>query len=132
MDIVIPADGQKTVIGALNGYALGANASGQIPSDPVPDGFFRVLPAGGFDRDIVTTVPTIIIESFDIDEDTASTRLGTAIGHLQADGRGGMLGGVVCYGVRLISMPSSLPMPSLPTHHRYTVTISAALRGSVA
>lgn len=127
-EVIVPADGQLAVITALNQRYAG-EASGQIPN-PVPAHFFRVLPAGGFDRDIVTTVPTVIVESWSDDEDDASKRGMEALGYLLADGRGGSLGGVTCYGVRVISLPSSLPMESLPTHHRYSATISAALRGA--
>jgi hypothetical protein len=117
------------VITAL-GAVFPGEVSGQIPN-PAPDRFFRVLPVGGFDRDLVTTVPTVVVESFGVDENEASQRAMLALGHLLADGRGGSLGGIVCYEVRVISLPSSLPLETLPNHHRYSSTISAALHGSV-
>jgi hypothetical protein len=129
MEVIFPADGELAVIDALLDRFPG-EASGQIPK-PVPDRFFRVLAVGGFDRDIVTGVPTVVVESFSVDQDEASQRAMTALGYLLADGRGGSLGGVVCYGVRVISFPSNLPLESLPNHHRYSATISAALHGVV-
>ncbi len=132
MDTIIPADGQKLVIEELNARAGSPpNAAGRIPDDPLPDAFIRILPAGGFDRDIVTTVPTIIIESFALDDDTAATNLNDALAAMGAAARAGSMAGTQCYVVRFISMPSSLPMESLPTHTRYTATISAALRSTV-
>lgn len=129
MDVIVPADGALAVIEALNARYAG-EASGRIP-DPPPDQFFRVVPVGGFDRDLLTTVPMLTVESFAIDEAAAVQRAMGALGYLLADGRSGSLGGVVCYEVRVVSLPASLPMESLPTHFRYTTTISAALRGAV-
>lgn len=129
VDVIVPADGELAVTDALNARYTG-EASGVIP-DPVPEHFFRVLSAGGFDRDIVTTSQLVIVESWARDKDDAVKRAMGALGYLLADGRSGSLGGVVCYGVNVVSMPANLPMQSLPTHFRYTFTISADLRGSV-
>lgn len=128
-EVIVPADGQKAVIAELN-YLHAGSASGKIPK-PVPDLFYRVLPAGGFDRDLVTTVPNVIVESWGLDADEASDRILEAIAYLQRASYGGSLGGIVCYEVRVISLPSSLPSSTMPDHHRYSATISAALRSAV-
>jgi hypothetical protein len=132
VEVIVPADGELAVINALaqsGRFPADGEVSGRIPN-PVLDKFFRVRAVGGGGGTLVSTIPMLVVESFARKQGDAVERAMLALGYLLADGRGGMLGGIPCYGVRVVSMPANLPMESLTSHFRYSLTISVSLRGA--
>lgn len=127
-EVIVPADGELAVIRALSQPGRFSGVSGAVPN-PAPDTFFRIEQVGGFTRNLVTSSCTVVVESFSRDRAEALTRCNLAVAYLQADARAGELGGVTCYGVSA-GLPGNLPLLTLPSHFRYSATVSVDLRGS--
>ncbi|SJM55234.1 hypothetical protein CZ674_04515 [Agrococcus casei LMG 22410] len=99
----------------------------RVPN-PLLEEFGRIVSTGGTSRDLVTDSATLALEGFATTEGRARRISAEMIAHLQAAGRAGSLGGVPCYGVRVVALPANLPMPSVPTRYRFTATVTADLR----
>lgn len=133
-EVIVGADPELAAITELDAGLPGVgqsvvDVSGSVPN-PVPSKFIRVVAAGGTQRDLVTDSPTLIVEAFAVRKVDAVRLALDAKAVLVAAGRAGVMGGVTCYRVRVISLPQNLPLPSLPGHHRYTFMVSADLRGT--
>ncbi|WIC89436.1 tail terminator [Microbacterium phage BAjuniper] len=125
MQLIVPNDAEQAVIDQLADYEVGTGLATDKPL------FARVLAVGGGERDLVTDEPMLTIEVFAKLESTAAQTANLFLALLQAAARAGRLGGVPCYGLRVVSLPQNYPLPSVPTHKRYITTIAPALRRSV-
>lgn len=122
--IYVPADAEQAVIDELPGLGVGTT----VPDNP-PDSFIRVVQAGGTQINEVTDEFLVTLEAFAGTETEASTLLSEAIGRIDHAARDrGQLGGETCYGTRAATTPQNFPMPSLPAHRRYLVTLAVRLR----
>lgn len=122
------ADDEVALVGELTAR-LTVHVGTRIPK-PRPAEFVRVISTGGGERDLVSDEATLVVEGFAESETGARRLCALAVAHAQAAGRAGSLGGVTCYGVRLVARPANLPMPSVPDRFRFTATIAADLRRS--
>ena len=125
-ELLIPSDDEVALVTGLSAR-MDVHVGTRIPN-PRPEEFIRVVSAGGAERDLVSDSFTLTVEGFAATEGRARFLCASAIAHAQAAGREGRLGGVVCYGVGVASLPANLPMPSVPDRFRYSATITAALR----
>jgi len=125
MQLIVPNDAEQAVIDQLSDYVVGTGLDTERPL------FARVLSVGGGQRDLVTDEPLLTLEVFAKLESTASQTANLFVAILQQAAREGRLGGVPCYGLRVVSLPQNYPLPSVPTHKRYITTIAPALRRSV-
>jgi len=125
--LLIPVDAEQAVIDELTpAYTIGTS----IP-DPKPDLFLRVIAVGGTSRDLVTDRPILTLEAFALKESDASDALGYALGLLGLAARNGRIGVETAYGLEVAGLPQNNPLPSVPSHVRYTATIVPALRRRV-
>lgn len=129
-DLLVPEDDEVAVVGELTAR-MSLHVGTRVPPRKVPGEFVRVVSLGGVERDLVSDSFSLAIEGFAESEGRARKLCALAVAHLQAAGRAGVLGGVVCYGVEAAGLPGNLPLPTLPTHFRYTATIVAHLRRDV-
>jgi len=125
-ELLVPADDEVAAVDELNAR-MPVPVGTRVPN-PKPPEFGRIVATGGAERDLVTDGATLALEGFAETETRARRICAEMIAHLQAAGRAGTVGGVACYGVRAVSLPANLPMPSVPTHYRFTATVSADLR----
>ncbi|MFJ6532482.1 hypothetical protein [Microbacterium sp. NPDC091662] len=125
-ELLVPADDEVALVDELKSR-LGGQVGTAVPN-PTPDEFVRVLSVGGVERDLVSDTFRLVVEGFALTEGRARQLCALAIAHAQAAGRARSLGGVPCYGVGVEGLPGNLPLPTLPTHYRYTATITADLR----
>lgn len=125
MQLIVPNDAEQAVIDQLADYEVGTG----LDTDKAL--FARVLQTGGAQRDLVTDEPILTLEVFAKLESTAAQTANLFVAILQQAAREGRLGGVPCYGLRVVSLPQNYPLPSVPTHKRYVTTIAPALRRSV-
>ncbi|QTV79485.1 hypothetical protein [Microbacterium sp. NIBRBAC000506063] len=139
MELLVPADVEVAALAELStmlpgngfpGVTSAAEALGtKIPTaDPKPAEFGRVLTTGGAGRDLVTDTPTLILEGYAVTEQRARDLCALMVAIVEAAARAGSLGGVTCYAARVGSLPSNLPHPQVPTHFRFTATVSVDLR----
>ncbi|KAA9133759.1 hypothetical protein [Microbacterium caowuchunii] len=126
VEILVPADDEVAVVDELKAR-MEPRVGTKIPN-PRPAEFLRVLNVGGVERDLVSDSPTLTIEAFAENETRARRLCALAVAYLQAAGRRGSLGGVTCYGVRIVALPANLPMPTVPDRSRFTATVSLDLR----
>ena len=122
--LLLPADVEQAIITALSPFYT---ISTSIP-DHKPPLFFRVVATGGSERDIVTDSPIVVLEAFALRESQARDAIDMALARLQLAARKGNLGGETCYGMEVAALPQNFPLPSVPTHKRYILTIAPALR----
>ena len=132
-ELLIPVDVELTVKRELDASLVGTRFAGakvgtKIPQEPKPPMFVRVLATGGASRDLVTDEPTFVVEGYAVDETTAHDLTAYAVAVLERAARVGTLGGETCHTVRVASLPQNYPHPTVNTHFRFTVTVSAALR----
>ncbi|WP_449865913.1 hypothetical protein [Microbacterium arabinogalactanolyticum] len=141
MEILIPADVEVATLDELSvvlpahgftGVTKDAGRLGtKIPTGtPKPPEFGRVLASGGFSRDLVTDTWTLILEGYATSEQRARDLCALMVGGVGAAARAGALGGIPCYRANTASLPANLPQPNVPTHFRFTATISVDLRRS--
>lgn len=141
MEILVPADPESAVLAELSavlplhgfaGVTMGAKRLGtKIPtSTPKPSEFGRVMATGGPARDLVADSPTLVLEGYALTEQKARDLCALMVAVVQRAARAGSLGGVPCYGARVASLPGNLPHPQVPTHFRFTATVSVDLRRS--
>lgn len=109
-------------------FLSGMPVSTDLPKDPKPPGFVRVVRTGGAERDMVTDEATCTVECFSESETTASRLAALSRAALSAAARDGRMGNATCYGAQILAAPANLPHPDVPTHHRYTFTMSVELR----
>lgn len=136
VELLVGADVEVAVVRELSSVfeARGvlAHVGTRIPvSDPKPPAFVRVLAVGGASRDLVTDSPSVAVECFAVDEGDAERLAARARAVLEAAGRSGLMGAEVCYLAQSWSLPQNLPKLSVPTHHRFTFTMSMDLRKRV-
>ncbi len=130
-DLLIPADAEAALVAELNdgmptlGYA--GPWGTRIPLTR-PREFGRVVAVGGAGRNLVTDSPTATIEAFADTETRAQRMCAHAVAVVQRAARAGVLGSTTCYAARVVSLPSNLPMPSVPDRFRFTATVSLDLR----
>lgn len=125
-EVLISADDEVAVVTELNAR-MTVKWGTKIPNPRIAE-FGRVVSVGGSDRDLVTDSATLTIEGFATGETRAREVCALGVAHLQAAARDGVVGGVPCYGVRAVSRPANLPMPSVPDRFRFTATVSVDLR----
>lgn len=131
-------DGEKAVIRELNAALVGSAFAGvrvgtKIPmASPKPARFVRVVAAGGDERDVVADEVMLVVDAFSSDEQEARDLAAFTLAVLQRAGRVGALGGETCYGVSTVGMPANNPLDLVPTHFRFTYTVSAGLRRASA
>lgn len=107
----------------------GTPAGTRIPDEPKPDDFIRVTRVGGVRRDLVNDLHTLVVEAFSTREKRAERLCALGVGILEAAARDGWIGSVIAPGrFGIFALPANLPDPAVPTHYRYTSTISATLR----
>ena len=123
-ELLLPADVEQAVITHLSPFWP---ISTKIP-ETKPDLFFRVVATGGSQRDLVTDSPIVVLEAFAVRETVARDAINEALARLQLAARQGNIGGVTCYGLAVAALPQNYPLPSVPTHKRYILTIAPALR----
>lgn len=139
-ELLVPADAEVAVIAELSdvlttrgypGVTLGQSTiATKIPTrSPKPARFVRVVGAGGANRDLVTDTHTIAVEGYDEDEQGARDLTALCVAVLEAAARTGTLGGLPCYSAAG-GVPANLPHPDVPTHYRFTSTLTVALRRS--
>lgn len=127
MDLLTPVDPEQAIIDELStSYAIGTS----IP-EPKPDVFLRVVSVGGIQRDLVTDSFTIVLEAFAFRETDAHDALADALAKLQLAARNGRIGTATCYGLDVVALPQNYPLPSVPSHKRYLITITPAFRRRV-
>ena len=126
MQLIVPNDAEQALIDELAAYDVAT-----IIPETKPPLFVRVLSVGGTQRDLVTDTPTMTVEVFATLGSTASATANLLLALLQAAARRGSIGGITCYGLQVVSLPQNYPMPSVPTHQRYIMTIAPAFRRSV-
>lgn len=136
-ELLIPVDAELAVKRELDASLVGgvfadARVGTKIPGEPKPPRFVRVISVGGAQRDLVTDEPRLTVEAFCVDEGDARDLAALCVAVLQRAGRVGTLGGATCFGVSVAGLPANLPHPTVTTHFRYTVTVSAALRRTAA
>lgn len=122
--LLLPADVEQAIITELSPFWPIATV---IP-DTKPSIFFRVVATGGSERDLVTDAPIVVLEAFAKRESQARDAINMALARLQLAARKGNLGGETCYGLAVAALPQNYPLPSVPTHKRYILTIAPALR----
>lgn len=136
-EVLVDADGEMGILDELSaqlpprGWAL-TKAAGtigtKIPTTSVkPAEFIRVLAPGGSGRDLVTAQHTLVIEAYSTKEQRARDLCALAAALVVAAARAGSLGGLTCYRASS-TVPGNLPHPDVPTHVRFTSTISVDLR----
>lgn len=141
MELLIPADPEVAALAELSsmlpmhgfpGVTTSAKRLGtKLPTGtPKPPEFGRVLTTGGPERDLVTDSPTIVLEGYALTEQRARDLCALMVAVVQRAARAGTLGGNPCYGARVASLPGNLPHPQVPTHFRFTATVSVDLRRS--
>jgi len=130
-ELLIPADDEVALVAGLK-PVLGVQVGTRIPPGKVPKEFVRIVSLGGSPRDLVSDTFRLAVEAFADTEGRARALCALAVAHAEAAGRSGSLGGVTCYDVAAEGLPGNLPLPSLPTHFRYTATVAAALRRASA
>lgn len=132
-ETLVPADAQLAAVDELNGVDHDAEywapAGTRIPN-PKTGEWLRVLSVGGSERDLVTDGHRLVVEAYSANETRSQRICAFAVARLQAAARGGMLGGVPCYGVSVEAVPANLPLPSVPDRVRHTATVTASLRRS--
>ncbi len=129
-EVLVPADDEAALVRELTAR-LEQRVGTSIPI-PRPREFLRVLNVGGTGRDLVSDSPMLTIEGFAATEDRARQLCALAVAHAEAAARAGSLGGITCYGLRIVGSPANLPMQSVPDRHRYSATIQTDLRRVVA
>lgn len=126
--LVVPVDVEQALIDELSPqYTIGTG----FPPDPMPDLFLRVVAVGGFQRDLVTDKPTVVLEAFAKLETQARDALVDALARVELAVRKGKLGNEVAYTLEIAGLPQNLPLLSVPTHKRYLTTIAPAIRRRV-
>ena len=135
--MLVPPDAEAAITAELTDGLAAAGLppvpiASQLPAEPLPGSFLRVLAAGGLDRDPVTDQPTLIVECYSDDPAIAARTAILARGVLMTAAGVGMLGGTPCYGVRLVEGTVNLPNDDVPDRVRYAFTISTDLRMAVA
>lgn len=141
MDLLVPADAEVAALAELStelsahGFAGVARAAGTLGTKlptvtPKPAEFGRVLATGGVPRDLVTDSATLVLEGYAVKEQRARDLCALMLAIVERAARAGSLGGVTVYRVASASLPANLPHPQVPTHFRFTATISADLRRS--
>lgn len=131
MQVLVPNDAEQAVIDHLNPHSPGIIGTG-VPPSPLPPQFVRVVQVGGAQRDLVTDSPTLSLEVFDRDSESDARELAELfLGIIQSAPLSGFLGSVPCYRVQVVALPQNYPMPSVPTHFRYIMTIAPDLRRRV-
>lgn len=131
-ELLIPADAELAVMREFRAALVGSRFSSATVGTKIPltkpAQFVRVVATGGTERDLVTDSPLLTLEAFCVEEGDARDLAALLVAFLQRAGRAGVLGGATCFGVEVAGLPSNLPHPDVPTHFRYTATVSAALR----
>lgn len=141
MEILLPADPEVAALTELStmlpahGFPAVTMAAGSLGTklptvDPKPAEFGRLFTSGGPPRDLVTDRPTLVVEGYATKEQRARDLCAFMVAIIEAAGRGGTLGGAVCYRAVAVSLPANLPHPQLPGHFRFTAMISVDLRRS--
>lgn len=135
-ETLVPADAEAAVVAELNSRlpALGFSVPVRttIPGGTKPTSWVRVLAVGGTARDLVGDLVTLVIEGWSTQEVTARQLCASAVAAIEAAGRDGLIGDIPSGLVRTAGFPANLPDPNLTTHRRYSATITAGLRRSVA
>ena len=131
-EVLVASDAQLAVVNELNARSVGtdyadANAGTRIPN-PKRAEWLRVLSVGGAERDLVSDEHLLVVEAFSASETRSQRMCAFAVAWLQAAARDGRMGGVPCYGVRVVGLPQNLPMPSVPDRVRHSATVSVDLR----
>ena len=130
MDILEDADVEQVIIDVLAPTFV---ISTSIPDNPKPAEFLRVVAGGGSSPNIVTASQVVALEAFAPTETRARAMLVRAVGILEATARStGSLAGATCYGVKRLTTPQNFPMPTVPTHRRYFISIAPDLRRVVS
>lgn len=137
-ELLISADAEVLAISDLDAAMSGASrwaavrAGTKIPADDdKPAMFVRVVSAGGTRRDLVTDEHVLVLDAFAEVEGDARDLAAFCLAVLDRAARVGMLGGTPCYRVGA-GAPANMPHPQVPTHFRYSATVTAELRRSVA
>jgi hypothetical protein len=135
-ELIVFADPEQVLVDHL-GSALaalpefvGVPVSGRIPS-PRPTRFVRVRVVGGTQTDLISDVPTLVVEAYASLDTTASRLAAICRALLEQGGRAGYLAGTPCRYVDVVGRPQNLPDP-LTEQTRYTATYAVSLRGSRA
>ena len=131
-EFIVAPDIEVAAIAELNAHLPFFGGPSTVVStsviSPLPDRFIRVLVTGGTQRDMVTDAPTITVECWTKREGDSERLAAWSRAILEAAGRNGLMGGVVCYAVATLSRPQNLPHPTITDRFRYTFTVSADLR----
>lgn len=141
MELLIPADAEVAALDELSdvlpahgfpAVTVAAKTLGtKIPAASTkPAEFGRVLATGGTGRDMVTDSPTLILEGYATKEQRARDLCALMLAGIQRAARAGTLGELTIYSARVASLPANLPHPNVPTHFRFTATVSVDLRRS--
>lgn len=128
MQIIEPTDAEQAVIDELTprGFAIATS----LPA-VLPDGFQRVVGAGGTQRDLVTDTPTLVLEAFHKKESQALADANRMLALIEAAIRAGRLGNETAYRLQVVALPQNYPLPSVPSHKRYISTIAPDIRRRV-
>lgn len=108
----------------------GVHAAGLIPKAR-PSRLVRVRLGGGTEVDVITTQPTVFVESYAAKFEDAKKLAGFCHAQILRAGRDGWFGSIATRGVDVISRPQDLPDP-LTDQARFTATYAVMLRGAPA
>lgn len=131
-ELLVGVDVEKELITELDARMAATpypvKAHTQIPPNPRPGEFIRVIAAGGAERDLVTDSRTVTLEGWAETETRAERICSYALAVVYAAARAGTVGAAVCYYVASFGLPVNLPHPQVPDMYRYQTTISVDLR----
>jgi hypothetical protein len=135
-ELIVFADPEQVLVDHLTAGLdqlpefAGVKASGRTPS-PRPSRYVRVQVVGGTQTDLISDVPTLVVEAYAALDTTAARLASICRALLEQGGRAGYLASTPCRGVDVVSRPQNLPDP-LTEQTRYTATYAVSLRGSRA
>jgi len=87
-----------------------------------------VVSAGGTKQSLVHDRFTVTLEGFGQTERAARDLCARMIGVTEAHALTGYLSTFICYDAQTLALPSNDPLPTLPSHYRYSATITVDLR----
>lgn len=126
--LIEPVDVEQAVIDEL--AAVGYTAGTSLPQT-MPNLFIRLVSTGGDPQTLVSDQFQVVIEVFALREATAATAANTVLARLQLAARKGRLGNETCHNMDIVSLPQNYPLPSVPSHKRYLMTLAPTLRRRV-
>lgn len=125
--LIQPADVEQAVIDELTpDFVIGTSLPQTLP--PL---FVRVVAVGGTPETLVSDSFLVVVEVFALRESLAVTSAANILARLDLARRKGRMGSETCYGLGVMGLPQNYPLPSVPSHKRYLMTLAPVLRRRV-